>query len=47
VIQIPGYGRAVVADRGGTIRGRHVDLFFATHAQALAWGTRRLALEIR
>ena len=40
-LQIPGYAgdRAVeVIDRGGAIKGRKLDLFFATHAEALEWG---------
>jgi 3D (Asp-Asp-Asp) domain-containing protein len=37
---IPGYdAQAVeVIDRGGAIKGNHLDVFFATHEQALQWG---------
>ena len=29
-----------VEDRGGAITGNHIDIFFNTHAEALAWGKR-------
>lgn len=38
---IPGYNKSrpvPVADRGGAIVGRHIDLFFPTHQQAMQWG---------
>jgi 3D (Asp-Asp-Asp) domain-containing protein len=37
-IIIPGYGEAVVRDRGGAIKGNRLDVFFATHQEALNWG---------
>lgn len=40
-LMIPGYnnGKAVeVIDRGGAIKGNKLDLFFATHDEALEWG---------
>ena len=43
VIYVPGYGYGVVEDRGGGIQGRQrLDLFCRTHAEALAWGRRRV-----
>ena len=44
VLVIPGYGRAVVADRGSAIRGRRLDVLFPTHAEALRWGVQYLAV---
>jgi len=38
VMEIPGYGRAIVQDRGSAIKGNHIDLFFEKHKQALKWG---------
>ena len=38
VIYIEGYGYGRVEDRGGAIKGQHLDLFFRTHRQALEWG---------
>jgi 3D (Asp-Asp-Asp) domain-containing protein len=38
VMEIPGYGRGIVEDRGSAIKGHHIDLFFEKHKQALKWG---------
>lgn len=35
---VPGYGVAVVKDRGGAIKGNRLDLYFSTHQAALNWG---------
>jgi 3D (Asp-Asp-Asp) domain-containing protein len=36
---VPGYGVAVVKDRGGAIKGKNrLDLYFSTHQEALNWG---------
>jgi cystine transport system substrate-binding protein len=41
---IPGYGEAVAADRGGSIVGATIDLWFPTIAQANAWGRRTVTI---
>jgi len=46
---IPGYagGEAVeVIDRGGAIKGYHIDVFFPTHQEARAWGKRWIAITV-
>jgi 3D (Asp-Asp-Asp) domain-containing protein len=48
-LSIPGYagGEPVeVIDRGGAIKGFHIDVFFSSHEQARAWGRQRLAVAI-
>ncbi len=40
VMYIDGYGYGRVEDRGGDIKGDHVDLFFRSHEEALEWGRR-------
>lgn len=35
-----------VEDRGGAIKGNKIDIFFSSHAQALAWGVKYLPVEI-
>jgi 3D (Asp-Asp-Asp) domain-containing protein len=40
VMYIPGYGYGIVEDRGGAIKGYHVDLFFSAHRKAMEWGRR-------
>jgi 3D (Asp-Asp-Asp) domain-containing protein len=41
-LYIPGYGEAVVEDRGGAVKGRHLDLFVETRSEALQWGKKML-----
>jgi cystine transport system substrate-binding protein len=43
---IPGYGEGVAADTGGAVRGRMIDLWFPTTAQALAWGRRTVTITL-
>lgn len=38
ILYIPDYGYGRVEDRGGAIRGKHVDLYFSQHSGALRWG---------
>jgi 3D (Asp-Asp-Asp) domain-containing protein len=40
VMYIDGYGYGRVEDRGGAIKGDHIDLFFKSHQSAKAWGRR-------
>jgi len=47
---IPGYsnGRPVkVLDRGDAIKGNRLDVFFATHQEALEWGVKYLEVNVR
>lgn len=39
-IEVPGYGMAVVEDRGGGLGRNQVDLCFPSHEMALDWGRR-------
>jgi 3D (Asp-Asp-Asp) domain-containing protein len=45
---IPGYHDepVEVIDRGGAIKGNKLDVFFATHQEALEWGRRTVAVTI-
>jgi len=48
-LHIPGYhdGAPVeVIDRGGAIKGLKLDVFFATHEEALQWGRRSIAVTL-
>lgn len=48
-VSIPGYsqGQPVpVIDRGGKIKGAHLDVFFSTHAQAQQWGMRWMEVTV-
>ena len=46
---IPGYanGKPVeVIDKGGAIKGRHIDLFMPTHQKAVEWGKQWIAVTV-
>lgn len=46
VIEVPGYGRCRIEDRGGLVTGNHIDLFFNTYKEARAWGVQYAPVEI-
>jgi len=46
IMYIEGYGRGVVEDCGGAIKGDRIDVFFETHREALQWGRRRMPVRI-
>jgi len=41
-LNVPGYGEGVVEDTGSKVKGYHIDLWFPSHAEAKAWGTREM-----
>lgn len=45
-IYIPGYGRSLVKDRGGSIKGNRLDVYFDSHQEALEWGRRKVLVII-
>lgn len=45
-LNVPGYGKGVVQDVGGAIKGRHIDVWFPSHAEALRWGRRYLRVTV-
>jgi 3D (Asp-Asp-Asp) domain-containing protein len=45
-LYVPGYGYGVVQDRGGAIKGDHIDVFFKSHKQALNWGRQNVPVKI-
>lgn len=46
VLYVEGYGMAIAADTGRAIRGRKIDLCFATRQQALQFGRRKVRVHI-
>ena len=45
-LTIPGYGQGIAADTGGAIQGARIDLWFSSHAEALAWGRRTVTIAV-
>ena len=46
IVDVPGYGKVPVLDRGGSIQGNKIDVFFASHQDALNWGRQYLTVTI-
>lgn len=46
VMQVPGYGKGRVEDRGSAIKGDKIDLYFKSHRKALQWGRRTMKVTI-
>lgn len=46
VLYVEGYGFCTVEDRGGKVRGNHIDLFFNTYTEAKAWGMKKKQVKI-
>ncbi len=49
MLSIPGYDDGYIVpvlDRGGAIKGDHLDVLFPTHEQALQWGVQHLDVTI-
>lgn len=47
ILYIPGYGYAVVADTGSAIKGRKIDLYFATTKQVYKeWGKKSVVVQL-
>jgi 3D (Asp-Asp-Asp) domain-containing protein len=45
-IKIDGFGTYTCEDRGGAIKGNHIDIYMKTKAEAFAFGRRHLEAEI-
>jgi peptidoglycan DL-endopeptidase CwlO len=43
---VPGYGEGVAADTGSAVKGRMIDLWFPSCAEAIAWGWRTVTITL-
>lgn len=46
VVYIEGVGKRIVQDRGGAVKGNHIDLFFNSHQAAMEFGRQELEVII-
>ena len=46
VMYVPGYGYGRVEDRGGDIRGYHIDLYYSTHGEAQLHGRLKSRIKV-
>ena len=46
IIYVEGYGFCRVEDRGGKVKGNHIDLFFNTYKEAKGWGLQNKKVKI-
>ncbi len=46
IMYIEGYGYGRVEDRGGAIKGEHIDLYFRSHEQAREWGSQKMRVYV-
>lgn len=46
IMDIPGFGKAIVLDRGGAIKGNKLDLLVATRDEAIQWGRRNVTVTV-
>lgn len=45
-VYVEGYGYAVAADTGGSVKGQKIDVFFSTKAEAYRWGSKQVKIKI-
>lgn len=45
-VYVEGYGYAIAADTGGSVKGKRIDVFFASKADAYRWGKRKVKIKI-
>lgn len=46
IMYVEGYGFCRVEDRGGAVKGDHIDLFFNTHKSAGNWGKKKIKVKV-
>ncbi|WP_026693419.1 3D domain-containing protein [Peribacillus kribbensis] len=45
-VYVPGYGYAVAADKGSSVRGNKIDVFISNKSKALQWGRKTVKIKI-
>ena len=47
ILNIPEYGKAIVRDRGGKIKGNKLDVYFKDHQTARNWGVKEMMIRLQ
>lgn len=45
-LYVPGYGIGTIEDRGGKVKGHHLDIFFDSREKALEWGVKQMEIVV-
>ncbi|MBE1554335.1 3D domain-containing protein [Sporosarcina limicola] len=45
-VWVEGYGYAIAGDKGGSIKGNEIEVFFSTKAEAYKWGHKSVKIKI-
>ena len=45
-VHVEGYGTAVAADKGSAIKGKKIDVFYASKSKALNWGRKTVKVKV-
>jgi len=45
-MSVPGYGEGVAADTGSAVKGRMIDVWFKSCADAMAWGRKTVTITL-
>ncbi|MEH7126502.1 3D domain-containing protein [Bacillus sp. JJ1773] len=43
---VPGYGEAIAADKGSSVKGNKIDVFIPSHKQAIQWGNKSVKIKV-
>jgi uncharacterized protein YabE (DUF348 family) len=45
-LHVAGYGNAIAADKGSSVKGKYIDVYFDTRQEAISWGVKYLKVTI-
>ncbi|WNS75237.1 3D domain-containing protein [Bacillus sp. DTU_2020_1000418_1_SI_GHA_SEK_038] len=45
-VYVPGYGEAIAADKGSSVKGNKIDVFIPSHKQAIQWGNKTVKIKV-
>ncbi|MEH7522618.1 3D domain-containing protein, partial [Bacillus sp. JJ1503] len=43
---VPGYGEAIAADKGSSVKGNKIDVFIPSQKQAIQWGNKTVKIKV-